>query len=160
LKTHLSTQMQGRLETLGHRLRIGGGAPNTLGTESSFNPPIGHNWAPGEPVRGYYIDFRDKPRLPIWPPPWMEPRRDQLGVSYAQWGFGAFERYLDGEGEEWLEAARAAADYVVSTLESGGRFDGAWLHLAAHLPGIGPLDLGDGPGRVREPARPALRGDR
>lgn len=121
--------MKGHLETLGYRLRLTRGTPNTLGTESSFNPPIGHNWAPGEPLCGYYIDFRDKPREPIWPPIWMEPRRGQYGVSYAQWGLGAYERYLDGEGEEWLDAARGAGEYLISCLESGGRFDGAWLHL-------------------------------
>jgi peptidoglycan/xylan/chitin deacetylase (PgdA/CDA1 family) len=129
LKLPISAQIQGQLENLGYRLRLDKGAPNTFGTESSFNPPIGHNWAVGEPPRGYYIDFRDKPRAPAWPPPWMEPRREQFGVSYAQWGLGAFERYLDGEGEEWLAAARDACGYVMSCLEDGGRLDGAWLHL-------------------------------
>lgn len=121
--------MQGRLENLGYRLRLSKGAPNILGTEASFNPPIGHNWAAGEPPRGYYIDFRDKPPAPTWPPHWMEPREEQFGVAYAQWGLGAFERYLDGEGEEWLAAARGAGEYIVSCLEDGGRLDGAWLHL-------------------------------
>jgi peptidoglycan/xylan/chitin deacetylase (PgdA/CDA1 family) len=129
LKLLISDQMQGRLENLGYRLRLTKGAPNILGTESSFNPPIGHNWAAGELPRGYYIDFRDKPWAPVWPPQWMEPRRDQFGVSYAQWGLGAHERYLDGEGEEWLAAARGAAEYILSCLEDGGPLDGAWLHL-------------------------------
>lgn len=134
----LSTQMQGRLEALEDRLRIGRGSPNTFGSESSFNPPIGDNWSPGELPRGYYIDFRDKPRQPSWPPPWMGAREVQLGVAFAQWGLGCYERFLDGEGEEWLDTARAAGDHIVATLERGGKLDGAWLHLI-EMPHTFPL---------------------
>lgn len=129
--------MRGQLRNLGYRLRIIKGTPNIFGTESSFNPPIGHNWSPGEMPRGYYIDFRDKARTPAWPP-WQQPRREQFGVAYAQWGLGAFERYLDNEGEEWLAAARVAGKYVMSCLEIGGRLDGAWLHLRS-MPHTFPL---------------------
>lgn len=126
-----SADLKRRVKTLRYRLRLGPGAPNTFGSEASFNPPIGHNWAPGAPVRGYYIDFRLKPEGPQWPPLWMEPPEGQFGVTYAQWGLGAYERYLDGEGEEWLAAARAAADHILDRLVDGGSLDGAWQHLVA-----------------------------
>ena len=123
------TSLRRNLENLGHRLRVMPGAPNVFGTEASFGPEIGRHWAPGERPRGYYIDFRRKPTEAAWPPAWFQPREEQLGVAYAQWGLGAYERHLDGEGEKWLAAALQAADYVAATLQSGGRLDGAWLHL-------------------------------
>ena len=126
-----SAEFKRRVKALRYRLRLGPGAPNTIGSEASFNPPIGHNWSPGAAIRGYYIDFRLKPEGPQWPPPWMEPPEGQFGVTYAQWGLGAYERFLDGEGEEWLAAARTAADHIVARLVDGGRLDGAWQHLEA-----------------------------
>ena len=60
-------------------------------------------------------------------------------MTNAQWGLGAFERYLDGQGEEWLEGARACADHIVANLQVGGPRDGAWLHLVP-MPHTFPLD--------------------
>jgi peptidoglycan/xylan/chitin deacetylase (PgdA/CDA1 family) len=79
-------------------------------------------------LHGYYVDLRFKTQTPSWPPPWLPPRDKQLHVSTAQWGLGAFERYLAGEGEEWLEGARDAADHFLAEQVRGGTDDGAWLH--------------------------------
>jgi peptidoglycan/xylan/chitin deacetylase (PgdA/CDA1 family) len=136
-----ANDLRSRVRARLYRLRLGPGAPNVLGSEASFEPPIGHNWAPGEPPRGYYIDFRLKNESPQWPPYWIEERVKQFGVTNAQWGLGAFERYLDGEGEEWLAAARTCADHIVANLERGGPRDGAWLHLES-MPHTFPLDAG------------------
>jgi heparosan-N-sulfate-glucuronate 5-epimerase len=134
-ENNLRSRVKARL----YWLRLGPGAPNVFGSESSFEPPIGHNWAPGERPRGYYIDFRVKNESPRWPPYWMEARRKQFGVTNAQWGLGAFERYLDGEGEEWLTGARDCADHIVANLQEGGPRDGAWLHLLP-MPHTFPLN--------------------
>jgi heparosan-N-sulfate-glucuronate 5-epimerase len=123
-----SSQLERRLLALRYRLRLDPGAPNTFGSEGSFEPPIGANWEPGGQVRGYYIDFRLKPESPEWPPFWLGPVEGQFHVTAAQWGLGAFERYLDGEGEEWLRAARQAAQHLVDIQERGGARDGGWIH--------------------------------
>ena len=83
---------------------------------------------PGK-VDGYYVDLSFKAEAPEWPPAWLAPREHQLHVSTAQWGLGCFERYLTGQGEEWLEAARGAGDYLVEDQVKGGSHDGAWLHM-------------------------------
>jgi peptidoglycan/xylan/chitin deacetylase (PgdA/CDA1 family) len=112
---------------LRYRLRLVPGAPNTFGSEGSFNPPIGANWSPGKQVRGYYIDFKLKPEGP-WPPVWLGPIEKQFHVATAQWGLGAYERYLDGQGEAWLEAARKAGEHLLKVQQAGGPRDGGWIH--------------------------------
>jgi peptidoglycan/xylan/chitin deacetylase (PgdA/CDA1 family) len=79
-------------------------------------------------VRGYYVDMRFKAETPSWPPSWLQPRERQLHVATAQWALGAYERYLEGDGEEWLGCALDAGRYLVDDLEEGGTSDGAWLH--------------------------------
>jgi peptidoglycan/xylan/chitin deacetylase (PgdA/CDA1 family) len=105
------------------------GGADIFGSERSFAPPIGERFdlehvKPG----GYYIDFRVKLEAPDWPPPWLEPRDGQLHVGTVQWALGAYERYLHGEGEEWLEAALTGARYLISIQEKDGAYDGAWQH--------------------------------
>ena len=80
-------------------------------------------------VGGYYVDLRFKAEAPSWPPPWLAAREHQLHVATAQWGLGCFERYLMGEGEQWLQAARGAAEYLVADQVRGGPRDGAWVHM-------------------------------
>ena len=41
---------------------------------------------------------------------------------------GCYERYLSGEGEEWLAAALGAGDYLLAEQEPDGRHAGGWLH--------------------------------
>ena len=97
--------------------------PDFFSRASVFNPEVGSRIASGE-VRGYYVDFGFKATDPSWPPDWLEERDMQLHVATAQWALGAFERHLDGQGEEWLAAARDAADYLIADQEP----DGGWVH--------------------------------
>ena len=130
-ETDSSTDLKQRFQALRYRLRLDPGAPNTFGSEGSFDPPIGAHWAPGEGIRGYYIDFKLKPESAEWPPFWLGPVEGQFHVATAQWGLGAYERYLDGEGEVWLELARKAAEHMLEVQQAGGPRDGGWLHRVA-----------------------------
>ena len=49
-----------------------------------------------------------------------------MGIS--QWALGCYERYLEGEGEVWLDAARQAGDYLVAEQSA----DGGWYEEHAH----------------------------
>jgi hypothetical protein len=49
-----------------------------------------------------------------------------MGIS--QWALGCYERYLEGEGEVWLNAARQAGDYLVAEQSAGG----GWYEEHAH----------------------------
>ena len=57
-------------------------------------------------MRGYYIDLRVKAEAPQWPHESLGRLEDRLWVRVHQWGLGAYERYLAGEGEQWLQNAR------------------------------------------------------
>jgi hypothetical protein len=115
------------------------GHPSRLSSERSFAPRLGAHFSVGGDPRGYYIDFRDKAPNPAWPPAWLPDRAEQLHVTTAQWGLGAFERYLSGEGEEWLAAATAAGRHLVAIQEREGSSAGGWSHLHA-LPHTYRLD--------------------
>lgn len=101
--------------------------PDFFSSAKSFPTAMGNNIEAGK-VRGYYFDLRFKAETPSWPPSWLKSRDEQLHVGTAQWALGAYERYLEGEGEEWLACALEAGRYLVDDLEQGGPFDGAWLH--------------------------------
>jgi peptidoglycan/xylan/chitin deacetylase (PgdA/CDA1 family) len=111
----------------GQRSKRGPTDPDFFSSARSFPISVGANVRPGE-LGGYYVDLRFKAVAPAWPPPWLPPRDQQLHVAAAQWGLGAFERYLSGEGEQWLEGARGVADHFVAEQVRGGARDGAWLH--------------------------------
>jgi heparosan-N-sulfate-glucuronate 5-epimerase len=49
-----------------------------------------------------------------------------MGIS--QWALGCYERYLEGEGEVWLDAARQAGDYLVAEQSAAG----GWYEEHAH----------------------------
>ena len=73
-------------------------------------------------------------------------------MGIAQWGLGSYERYVCGEGDEWLAAASQAARTLVETQESAGRHRG-WLEPRAYAhtyPITGPA-VGDGSRTVRKP---------
>jgi hypothetical protein len=99
------------------------GGTGRFSSENAFAPTIG-DFDPDGPVRGYYIDFRDKVQTPEWPPDWLSPVPRQLHVATAQWGLGALERFYSGEGEAWLTAARGAAEHLLSIQTA----DGGWPH--------------------------------
>lgn len=111
------------------RLRLNQGSPSTFGSERSFDPDVGRHLGEGESVSGYYIDFGLKAESPEWPPYWLETPERQLHVASVQWALGAYERYLGGEGEAWLDGARRAADHLIAIQHSGGSQDGGWQQL-------------------------------
>ena len=63
--------------------------------------PIGQRFSPGS-LQGCYIDMRVKAATNEWPWAKADP---PLYVAVTQWGLGSFERYLAGEGEQWLAGA-------------------------------------------------------
>jgi heparosan-N-sulfate-glucuronate 5-epimerase len=97
--------------------------PDFFSSAKSFPITVGAQITPGE-VRGYYVDLRFKATKPVWPPSWLRPRGKQLHVATAQWALGCVERYLANEGEEWLEAAIGAGNYLLSDQEPNGD----WAH--------------------------------
>ena len=101
--------------------------PNFFSSARSFPTTVGDHVRPGE-VNGYYVDLRFKAAVPHWPPEWLPQRERQMHVATAQWALGCYERFLHGDGEEWLAAAVAAGDYLLSDQRRGGPGDGAWLH--------------------------------
>jgi heparosan-N-sulfate-glucuronate 5-epimerase len=145
--------------------------PDFFSSARSFATEVGSQIAK-DGVRGYYVDFGFKAEEPRWPPSWLLPRDQQLHVATAQWGLGAYERFLGGEGDQWLEAALGAGRYLVDEQDD----DGGWRHgmALAHTywlpaPWISAMAQGEaasllvrlsqetGDGRFAEAARRALR---
>jgi len=116
------------------------GGTDLFSSEGSFSPPVGSHWAPGQGLRGYYIDFSVKAEAPEWPPKWLGGVGGQFHVAPVQWGLGALERYFKGDGERWRAAAIDAGDYLIGEQIHGGARDGAWLHWVPmpHTYGIDP----------------------
>jgi heparosan-N-sulfate-glucuronate 5-epimerase len=75
-------------------------------------------------VRGYPIDMRVKAGSPEWRSAGLPPADGRLHVATAQYGLGCYERWLAGDGPEWLDAALAVGRSLVSSQEP----DGSWLH--------------------------------
>jgi hypothetical protein len=97
-------------------------------TSVSFSLPLGRFVDPDD-VRGYPVDFRTKASAPRWPPKWIDPSDPEwVWVAAAQWGLGAFEHHVAGDGKDWLEAALGAGRYLLAAQQIGGDRDGAWLH--------------------------------
>ena len=93
--------------------------------------PVGRSISP-DGTRGYYIDFSSKAPVPDWPPPWFPWPGFHRFMAAAQWGLGAWERYLAGAGEPWLAAAAAAAAHVQAEQQRDGPAAGGWLEPRAH----------------------------
>jgi heparosan-N-sulfate-glucuronate 5-epimerase len=93
--------------------------------------PIGRN-VRTDAIGGYYIDFRSKLEAPEWPPPWFPWPGFHRFMGVSQWGLGAFERYRDGEGEQWLAAAAAAAEHIRREQRPDGRGEGGWFEPEGH----------------------------
>jgi hypothetical protein len=80
-------------------------------------------------VRGYPIDFSAKAVDPSVLPGFIDDPGRYLWVAHAQRALGCYERWLSGDGEEWLAGARAAADLLVEHQAAGGVHDGGWVQL-------------------------------
>ena len=111
--------------------------PNFVST--SFSQPLGAHVEPGK-IRGYYLDLRVKANSPSWPPSWYEGPRKTMWVALTQIGLGSHERYISGEGDQWLETAIGAADELVAEQERDGARHGSWLHRFP-LPHTFPLSI-------------------
>ena len=48
-------------------------------------------------------------------------------MAVPQWGLGAYERYLAGDGEQWLAAAVAAGRFLVAEQAREGGLSGGWF---------------------------------
>jgi hypothetical protein len=94
---------------------------------TSFDEPVGSQVEPGG-VRGYYIDLRVKARNPDIEVAWPWAPGDAPWVSFSQLGLGSYERYLAGDGEEWLSLARQVADRLVEHQVREGRRRGGLEH--------------------------------
>jgi heparosan-N-sulfate-glucuronate 5-epimerase len=113
---------------MGRRLsRRSRGSPSAFGTARSFPFRAGAH-VERDRVRGYHIDFGWKAPAPSWPPGWLGAGGRPLYVTVAQWGLGCYERYLGGQGEQWLAGATGAADYLLEKQETDGRLAGGWVH--------------------------------
>lgn len=109
------------------RLSLRQRAARFLSTAGSFPLPAGREVA-AVGVRGYYIDMRVKASAPSWPEGWPGVPGLVSYDAFAQMGLGCYERYLAGDGEEWLEMARTVADTLVERQQTGGQHDGGFVH--------------------------------
>jgi D-glucuronyl C5-epimerase-like protein len=98
---------------------------------SSFRLGRGRHVDPAG-VRGYPIDFTSKADRPTVLPGFLDDPGRYLWVAHAQRGLGAFERFVGGEGDEWLEGARRAADVMVDQQEPEGVHEGGWVQRHAY----------------------------
>lgn len=104
--------------------------PNRLSTD--HGQPLGAKIDLTTPT-GYYLDMRIKAHSPSWPQPWFKPEEDrELWVAVAQLGLGLHERFVSGEGEEWLEAAIAVGDDLLRHQRTEGAQRGGWVHSFAY----------------------------
>ncbi|MGH2909139.1 MAG: D-glucuronyl C5-epimerase family protein [Solirubrobacteraceae bacterium] len=93
-----------------------------LSSAKTFFLPVGQHIDP-DGVRGYPIDMRVKAASAAGPPPeYWEP--EALYVATTQYALGCHERWLHGDGEQWLQASLEAARRLIS-LQSP---DGSWHH--------------------------------
>ena len=104
------------------------GSPTDSAPWSSFAPHVGANWEGKGSRGGYYIDFAHKAPDATWPPTWLSGASDLLEVATIQWALGAWERYVRGEGEHWLDAALKAGSHLLERQCKEGVHDGAWLY--------------------------------
>jgi hypothetical protein len=74
-------------------------------------------------VKGYPIDLSVKAQSRAWPPQGMASASEDY-VFLAQHGLGCFERYLAGDGGEWLDAALRVGAHLLETQQP----DGSWLN--------------------------------
>ncbi|HKP92036.1 MAG TPA: D-glucuronyl C5-epimerase family protein [Thermoleophilaceae bacterium] len=113
---------------------------------SSFKLARGRHFDPGG-VRGYPIDFSAKAIGTDLLPGFVHYPGEPLWVAHTQRGLGAYERYLSGDGDEWLDAARRAADLLVENQADHG----GWVQInpyphtyVLHPPWVSAMAQGEG----------------
>jgi heparosan-N-sulfate-glucuronate 5-epimerase len=117
---------------------------------TTFDEPRGTQVA-ADGVRGYYIDMRVKADEPDPAKAWPFVLRKEAWVAFAQMGLGAYERFLAGEGEQWLAVARHVGDTLLEHQTTDGARRGAWEHdfdfphtLPLRAPWISAMAQGEG----------------
>jgi len=98
------------------------GSPGFFSSARAFTPEIGPRVSKGK-LGGYYIDFRRKQR-----PLRFGDATGELHVAIAQWGLGCYDRYLAGEGDEWLDTALGIAEHMLDRQVPDGAHEGGWIH--------------------------------
>jgi hypothetical protein len=102
----------------------GSDVPGLLSLASVMSLPIGPRFD-ADGIDGFHVDLRIKAQgEPVWPPHDHEPLEERLWIAEVQHGIGAYERFLAGDGDAWLQVALDAGDDL---LEHQGE-DGAWRH--------------------------------
>jgi hypothetical protein len=86
---------------------------------STFEQPLGARVAEG----GYYVDLRVKAWSSDWPAIWPWPPGRQSWIALSQYGLGAHERWIAGEGEEWLAAARGVGEMLCENQTPSGTWE-------------------------------------
>jgi heparosan-N-sulfate-glucuronate 5-epimerase len=97
------------------RLRRRHDFPTTAGRSASFDS-----------ISEYYIDLTAKAGLESADDAFI--KRARLHVVKCQWGLGCYDRFLAGEGEEWLQAALGMGRHLLKEQEPSGPLAGAWRH--------------------------------
>ncbi|HWE32959.1 MAG TPA: D-glucuronyl C5-epimerase family protein [Solirubrobacteraceae bacterium] len=105
------------------------GSAGFFSSARTFFLPVGEKLDPSG-VRGYPIDMRIKADSLDAAAACESP----LHVVTLQYALGCYERWLHGEGDQWLDAAIRVGTHMVEHQEK----DGSWLHLAP-LPHTFPL---------------------
>jgi heparosan-N-sulfate-glucuronate 5-epimerase len=95
------------------------------GRGSGFELPPGRH-VDGTGTGGYYVDFSEKADAPVWPPPWFPYPGYHRFMAVAQYGLGCYERHLSREGDGWLDAAKAAGEYLLAEQTRDGGVRGGW----------------------------------
>jgi heparosan-N-sulfate-glucuronate 5-epimerase len=81
-------------------------------------------------VRGYYIDLAGRARFPANVPLWVTPGR--WLVATCQAGLASYERFLAGEGDDWLAGAIAVGRWLVEQQTLEPSQEGGWQHVDAY----------------------------
>jgi hypothetical protein len=105
--------------------------PGVLRTAASFSQPLGSH-IEAKAVRGYYIDLRAKTENLRWPPEWWCRHEEQEYIAVSQFGLACYERFVAGEGDDWLTLARRTGEYLIDQQHRHGVSDGGWVHLWAY----------------------------
>jgi hypothetical protein len=105
--------------------------PGLFRTAASFPQPLGSRIEAGA-VRGYYIDLSAKAENLRWPPEWWCRHDEQEYIAVSQFGLACYERFIAGEGDDWLAVARRTGEYLIDQQQKQGVCDGGWVHLWAY----------------------------
>ena len=121
--SYLPATLAGRMaESASQRTAPQDGSAGFFSSASTLPLPVGVHFDT-DAVHGYYIDLRAKAATPVWPA-----AEHRLYVTAIQWGLACYERYIAGEGEAWLAAARDRAEELLAIQQPDGTQAGGFVH--------------------------------